>query len=120
MTSTEIRRLLEESESEEEPYLASDEDEYIPDADIESEQSDAEKEYILEQEEEYDSDENNEEEQVHSDAEDLIAKDGTRWYNASLPQTQTLTRNILRQRRGVPSHSNLFTAKDMFKSMMIK
>ncbi|KAF2904374.1 hypothetical protein ILUMI_01795 [Ignelater luminosus] len=101
LTDAELRAALEETESEEEPFVASDEDEYLPEpADIESEESDVEKEPVIEQEEEYDSDESDEEEPALTQPAGFVAKDGTQWRDALDPQAQTVSRNVMRQKGG--------------------
>jgi len=49
-----------------------------------------------------------------------FCKDGTQWYDAPFPQAQTSSRNILRQKPGPSSSTALFTAKEIFKSIMTK
>lgn len=48
----------------------------------------------------------------------LISKDGTEWYETTLPQNQTIRRNILRQRNRASKFSASFTAKKTFKSLI--
>lgn len=60
-TSEEIRRIVEESNSknEDDPYIASDNEKYILNADHSTaEESDIEQEMVIEQAEEYDSEKN--------------------------------------------------------------
>lgn len=115
--------MIEESDSEYEEgaYVASDDENYIPEADDGIEEaSDIEEEMVVEQEEEYDSDESVEDVPAMSQHVDSIwiAKDETEWHRDPLPTAQTRSRNILRQRGGPAATSNLFTEKELFKSIM--
>lgn len=114
LTSAELIAAAEEV-FKEEPFIASDEDEYIPE--IESEESDVEIEPVIEQEEPY-LDEISDEEETPAQPNVLIAKDGTHWTDTPLPQAQTISRNILREKCGAPNFSALYTAKETFKSIM--
>ncbi|KAL4125871.1 hypothetical protein QTP88_010108 [Uroleucon formosanum] len=119
LPSDEIREVLSESDSEAEIYHASDEDEYCPEpAAIENEESDADIEHVINHDEEFDSDESNEDEFL--DIMSRFGKDGTQWHNAPFPQAQTSSRNILRQKPGLSSSTALYTAKEIFKSIMTK
>ncbi|KAF2889221.1 hypothetical protein ILUMI_16952 [Ignelater luminosus] len=110
---------LKESETEEEPFAASDEDEYIPEpADIEYEKSGVEKEPVIEQEEEYDSDESNKEEPALTQPAVFVGKDRTEWRDTLYPQAQAVNRNVMRQKGGPTTFSALFTARETFKSIM--
>ncbi|KAM4028657.1 uncharacterized protein ACNLHF_023956 [Anomaloglossus baeobatrachus] len=119
--SDEKMRMLEESDSkhEEEPYVASDDENYVPQVDIAEEDSDIEQEMVIEQEKEYNSDESVEDESVPQSAGDIwTAKDKTQWCSDPLPNAQTKSHNVLRQRGGPAAISNLYTAKELFKSIM--
>lgn len=117
LPSDEIRKVLGESDSEGENYNASDEDEYFPEpAAIEYEESDAETEPVIEHGENFDSDESSEDESIH--IKPRVGKDGTQWYDEPYPQSQTISRNILRQKPGPSNSTALFTAKEIFKSIM--
>lgn len=109
-----------DSEYEEEPSVASDDENYIPRADVSTEEeSDIEQEIVISQEEEYDSDESVEDEPVPESVGDIwTAKDGSQWRSDPLPSVQTRSRNVLRQRGGPAAISNLYTAKELFKSIM--
>ncbi|CAK1590189.1 unnamed protein product [Parnassius mnemosyne] len=114
LTSAELRAALDDSESEEEPYTASDEDEYVPELEaMDSEESDSEKNPVVEEEEYYDSDDEDEEESpIESN---LLSKDGTQWYRDAFPQAQTVRRNILRQKPGAANYTASYSAKEIFK-----
>lgn len=120
MTSEEIRAAVFESDSEEEPFAASDDEEYIPQVSgINAEESDAEQDLIVENEEESSDDEydaNDESEQPQIDT--LHAKDGTEWRSVPLPASQTRARNILRQTGGASGSSASFTIKQTFQSLI--
>ncbi|XP_050520903.1 piggyBac transposable element-derived protein 4-like [Daktulosphaira vitifoliae] len=119
LPSDEIRNVLGESDSEGELYHVSDEDEYFPEpAAIEFEESDVEIEPVIEYGEDFDSDESSEDESIH--IEPRVGKDGTQWYDTPYPQAQTISRNILRQKPGPLNSTALFTAKEIFKSIMSK
>lgn len=49
-----------------------------------------------------------------------VCKDGTQWYDAPYPQVQTISRYILRQKPVPSSSTALFTANEVFKSIIIK
>ena len=102
-----------DSEYEEDSYVASDDETYIPTANGDTgtpEDSDIEQEMIIEQEEEYDSDESVENEPLPQNVSRIwIAKDKTEWGSNPLPSAKTRSRNILRQRGGPAANSNLFT-----------
>ncbi|XP_077155342.1 uncharacterized protein LOC143817741 [Ranitomeya variabilis] len=120
-TSDEIMRMLEESDSEheDEPYVASDDENYVPQVDVTEEDSDIEQEMVIEHENEYESDESVEDDSVPQSAGDIwTAKDETQWCSNPLPNAQTKSRNVLRQRGGPAAISNLYTAKELFKSIM--
>ena len=68
---------------------------------------------VIEQEDEYDSDES-----VEDEPDIWTAKDGTQWCSDPPPNAQTRSRNILRHRGGPAAISNLYTAKQLFKSIM--
>lgn len=104
--------------SDEEPFVASDEDEYIPQllSGGESEESDIEKEPVVEQE--YtDSDENVDEEEAPTKT-TWAGKDGTQWSDTSSIQRQTIGRNILHEKSGASSFSRSYTAREIFKSII--
>lgn len=109
-----------DSEDEEDPYVASDDENYIPQTDVCTvEESDIEQEMVIEQEEEYDSDESVEDEPVSQSVDSIwIAKDETEWLSDPLPSAQTRSRNILRRRSGPTAISNLFTPIELFNSIM--
>ncbi|XP_069585014.1 piggyBac transposable element-derived protein 4-like [Ranitomeya imitator] len=120
-TSDEIMRMLEESDSEheDEPYVPSDDENYVPQVDVTEEDSDIEQEMVIEHENEYESDESVEDDSVPQSAGDIwTAKDETQWCSNPLPNAQTKSRNVLRQRGGPAAISNLYTAKELFKSIM--
>lgn len=99
LPSDEIREVLGEADSEGELYHASDdEDEYFPEPPaIEYEESDAETEPVIEYGEDFSSDESSKDESLH--IEPRVRTDGTQWYDAPYRQAQTISRNILRQKR---------------------
>ncbi|KAK9736087.1 Zinc finger, C2H2 type [Popillia japonica] len=115
LTSAELVAAAEEA-LEEDPFTASDEDKkYVPE--IDSEESDAEVEPVIEQEEPH-SDESSDEEETPAQHTVLVGKDGSHWTDTPLPQAQTISRNILREKCGAPRFSALYTAKETFKSIM--
>ena len=120
----ELRQMIEESDSEyeEDSYVASDDETYIPAANGDTgtpEDSDIEQEMIIEQEEEYDSDESVEDKPLPQNVSSIwIAKDKTEWGSNPLPSAQTRSRNILHQRGEPTANSNLFTPDELFKSIM--
>lgn len=75
-------------------------------------------ESIINYDKEFDSDKNNENESI--DIESRFGKDGIQWYNAPFPQTQTSSRNILRQKPRPSTSTVLFTPKLIFKSIITK
>ena len=101
---------------------ASDDENYIPTAyggTATPEDSDVKQEMIIKQEEKYDSDESVEDESVSQNVSSIwTAKDETEWCCNPLPSAQTRSRNILCQRGGPTSTSNLFTPDELFKSIM--
>lgn len=105
---------MNESDSEEEPFMASEDEEYLPEA--EHEESDADPELVVE--EDSDSDGSDEDVVAAEVGQPLVAKDGTQWYNKPLSKNQTMPCNILRQRPGAPSFSATFTSKEMLKSFI--
>lgn len=116
-SSTEIREMLCECESDEDEFSPSDiDDEYIPPAnDAASEGSDAEQVGCIEAaEDSYDSDDSEEEEPNN----ELCGKDGTVWDLKPFTESQPINRNILRQRSGAALGSNILTAQQIFKSFL--
>ena len=115
-----MRQIIEESDSEyeEDSYVASNDETYIPAANGDTgtpEDSDIEQEMIIEQEEEYDSDESVEDSPLPQNVSSIwIAKDKTEWAKSA----QTRSRNILHQRGGPAANSSLFTPDELFKSIM--
>lgn len=75
-------------------------------------------ESIINYDKEFDSDESSENESI--DIELRFGKDGTQWYNAPFPQTQTSSRNILRQKPRPSTSTVLFTANLIIKSNITK
>nr|XP_023013149.1 uncharacterized protein LOC111503154 [Leptinotarsa decemlineata] len=117
LTEAELHAALEESD--EEPFVASDTDDYIPEpADLECEESDVGNEPVIKQEEEYDSDESIKEEPALTQPVVFVSKNGTQWRDTPHPQAQTLSRNILRQKGGAAAFSALLTAKEIFNIIM--
>lgn len=114
-TSDEIRVIINESDSEyeEEQYVASHDENYIPQADASTEEeTDIEQEMVIEQEDEYDSDESVEDEPVPQSVGNIwTSKDETQWRSDR-------SHNVLRQIGGPAAISNLYTAKELFKSIM--
>lgn len=100
LNSQEIRAIVSDLESEEE-----------------DEASDVEQvmEIVSNDDDDYDSDEFCAEVDMNFD---LTTKDGTQWSSKPLPLSQTRKRNILRQKGGAAKFSNLYTAKEVFKSIM--
>lgn len=110
--------MVEEFDSDDDPYVASDDETYVPHADISTaEDSDLEQEFIVEQEEEYDSEDSLQDETPHR-SDTWASKDGTEWSSEPLPRGQTRSRNILRQKSGPAAASNISTPKELFKSIM--
>ena len=122
ISAEELRRMIEESdiEDEDDSYVASDDENYIPQTDVcTAEESDIKEEMVIEQEEEYDSDESVEDGPVSQNANNIwIAKDETEWRREPLPSAQTRSHNILRGRGGPTAIISLFTPKELFKSIM--
>lgn len=117
LNSIEIQGILCESDSGEEGFIASDnEDEYIPPVnEVASEASDVEVVGCIEADEDsYESDNSVDIEADH----ELCGKDGTCWRLHPFPESQAINRNILRQRCGAASSYNIYTAKDIFKSIL--
>ena len=116
--------MIEESacEYEEDSYVASDDENYIPAADGGTgtpENSDIQQEMIIEQEEEYQSDKSAEDEPESQNVSGIWkAKDEAECGSNPLPSAQTRFRNILRQRGGPAATSNLFKPDKLFKSIM--
>jgi len=107
--------MVEESNSEVEeyPYIASDNDNYVPNADQSTaEESDIEQEMVIERAEGYDSEESTEDEPLSQSFESIwVAKDESEWHRNSLPSSQVRSRNIPRQKGGSAKINNLFTPK---------
>ena len=122
-TDDELRKMIEESNSEYEEgsYVESDEENYISAANGGTgtpENLNIEQEMIIEKEE-YDSDKSVEDEPVSQNISSIwTAKDKTEWGSNPLPSAQTRYRNILRRKGGLASTSNLFTLDQLFKSIM--
>ena len=111
-----------DSEYEEGSYVASNDGNYIPAANGGTgtpEVSNIEQEMIIEQEEEYDSDEIVEDKPLSQNVSSIwTAKGETKWGSNPVPNAQTRTRNILRQRSGPAATTNLFAPDQLFKSIM--
>ena len=115
--SEEIRELLNENTSDDEAFVASDnENEYIPQVEKTNEEaSDIELEGDIEiGEHAYESDDSIEIEQ----SKEFIGKDGTCWNSTPFFQTQAYAANIIRQRGGPANYSKLYTAADVFKNIL--
>lgn len=70
-------------------------------------------EFVINDDDDYDSDD------VLDEAVfDLSTKDGTQWSSSPLPASQTRKRNILRQHGGAAKYSNMYTAKEVFKTLI--
>lgn len=109
---------MDESDSEEEPLVASDDEEYVPNQQNEKlEESDAEMVGSIDEESEYDSDESIEKE-TSQDDENLLAKDGTIWQKNPFSQHQTVSRNVLHEKGGPARSTATLTEKQIFKNIM--
>lgn len=118
-TSDDIQQMIEHSEDEEESFVASDEDSYLPQlGNASTEESDIEHEVIVECQDQYESNESAEHEPIsQSIGSILIGKDGTQWYTEPLPSLQTKSRNVLYQRGG-PALNCFSTEKELFISII--
>lgn len=119
--STDISNILSELESDEEDFNHSDcDEEYIPPLNgITSENSDAEIEGSIEINEECcDSEDSDDCENNAIAISELCGKDGTCWQFSPFSESQTVRKNILRQRAGASQKFKLLSAKDIFKSIL--
>lgn len=108
-----------DSEFEEEPYAASDDENYVPVADAcRTEMSDIEDEQIVEQAEISDSELSDEDQPSDTLESKWTAKDNTEWRSLPSTRAQTLARNIIRGNIGPRANIQLFTPKELFHSII--
>lgn len=108
-TQEELRQVMNESSCDESDALSDSSDQYECDvSDIESIGE------IEEQGSDYDSDVSVETEGIQ----EFIAKDGTKWNSEPFVQRQSVGRNVIRQKGGPVQFSKLFTAKQLFRSII--
>lgn len=106
--------LLDEFDEEDTEQLVSNEDPLLQ---LEGEESDAELEGVIFDEEEDDSYDSND--SIEMDSENIhISKDNTEWSTIPPRSTQTVTRNLLRQKCGPPNRSKNWSPKENFKSFL--
>lgn len=80
------------------------------------EESDIEKEHVVEHDD-FESDDAFDDSEMHTQ-QSWTGKDGTQWTDPCPTQRQTISRNILRGKGGAPSFNRLYTARDIFQSII--